>query len=1233
MQVQNAKPTRSAASNNSINEFKLSKEKARRKPIRVGTTLSWLLAFAVILTPAQIAIADYLGTSTIRVFLDPNDVNQVANGLQVGDTFTIIGEVTPGDTGSDTGQSSWNTFYTVNGAKVVAAGFKAFSGGNYIDIAAQDTDAAYNGCGSRGCNIDAASSGTLRIDDGFLNKHQQDTGVFYSRDPRTEYIPGAGTPPAPGASVFPPLIITGGADILGTPMPMHNIWDFHQTLAFGVDVGDGGGTYGNNGRGNIPVFSNDSGATWYGTGSPIAGPHTYYTNDVNPYCGTSGTQPTTGVLIAKGTVTSNNGGTQLNDTTAVFNLNWDNAVGALRIFNTSDGSSANVTSINSTTQITSAALSGGTQNDWDIGENYEVRFVTGTVPSWAYDFTDPENWTVTGIQQHSENTNRSFIGSGNDNFDNLQCVGPWRRLQVPNDKIGGSGAVLPTAVDPGTILNNSVATGLGDTFAGLGGELPTDTNAVRFAFGARVIGDIELFGITVEITNVNDFLADVANLCVMSLGSDTADTSAKDNPWRYYEPVFSSPSSGGLNCLDFNPDANLLKQAVHKSKSATLTTGSVAANNPAGTQLIHAAANFITAGVTVGDVVRNTSDNNSVAVVISVDSATQITHTPLSGGTQNDWDNGENYQIYRAGSSSALVVADEDVISYEITFTNTTNATMNGILLKDRPFGGISISNGTLEMDLQEPKAPGCIYGNYNATFSSSGTGGAYTANSASLNGAEGPAAWGAINGLAPGDSVKVYMCSRVKQAGTGDILRNLARAEWTGCTPFSLNGTVTSNDGGDDLIDSNGDFLSYAIFAGDTVTNIGDGNSTGTVTVVDSNTNISHSQLSGGTQNDWDTGEQYAVSIGCLTSVASHGLGTSSTLTVAKNIISDNGGTATLDDFNVSVNALEVAWNNPASTGNGVQLVTSNPAVYTLSEANLAGYVEGSWSCADSNNGNAAVAVTNGGAFGGSNVTLGAGQDVVCTITNNDIPASLTVTKTIVSDNGGTAVVGDFDVSVNAVEVSWPNLNSTTGGTQLVTSSIGTYTLSEANLPGYAEGTWSCVNTANANAPVAVTNGGAFGGSNVTVSAGQDVSCSITNNDDPATLTITKVIVSNNGGTAVVGDFDVSVNAVEVSWSNVNSTTGGTQLVASTAGLYTLSEIDVAGYAEGTWSCVDTANGNAAVAVTNAGAFGGSNVTVASGQTVSCTITNDDIAIPGITIDKEGSLDLGVPAIATVGD
>jgi len=86
-------------------------------------------------------------------------------------------------------------------------------------------------------------------------------------------------------------------------------------------------------------------------------------------------QPTTdfSALIsvdATGTATAAHAGTQLTDSAAAF---LTTATVGDTIHNLTDGSSAVVTSVDSDTQITHGALSGGTENDWDVSESYRIN--------------------------------------------------------------------------------------------------------------------------------------------------------------------------------------------------------------------------------------------------------------------------------------------------------------------------------------------------------------------------------------------------------------------------------------------------------------------------------------------------------------------------------------------------------------------------------------------------------------------------------------------------------------------------------------------------------------------------------------------------------------------------------------------------------------------------------------------------------------------------------------------
>ncbi|KAF1718826.1 hypothetical protein CSC76_18545, partial [Pseudoxanthomonas mexicana] len=311
--------------------------------------------------------------------------------------------------------------------------------------------------------------------------------------------------------------------------------------------------------------------------------------------------------------------------------------------------------------------------------------------------------------------------------------------------------------------------------------------------------------------------------------------------------------------------------------------------------------------------------------------------------------------------------------------------------------------------------------------------------------------------------------------------------------------------------------------------------------------------------------------------------------LTLVKQVVNDNGGTA-------AATAWTLVATGPSTTisgTTGAAAVTSAavPAgTYALSETGgPAAYTASTWSC-----------VKNGGAAVSANSISLVGNDVAtCTITNNDQAATLTLVKTVVNDNGGTATVTSFPLTATG-----PTTITGVSGTATVTNrsvNAGVYTLSEVTAAGYTAGAWSCT-------------AGTLSGSQLTLANGQNATCTITNNDQPATLTLIKQVDNTGGGTAVASDWTLTAAGPTVA-----SGPGGTGPVSVSAGVYTLSEsAGPAGYAAGDWQCVN--DGIASV---------GSQITVANGGQVTCAIINTFQPAPALTIDKTTT----TPSYAAVGD
>ncbi|MEP6639016.1 MAG: hypothetical protein ABJC39_06665 [Chloroflexota bacterium] len=125
-----------------------------------------------------------------------------------------------------------------------------------------------------------------------------------------------------------------------------------------------------------------------------------------------------------------------------------------------------------------------------------------------------------------------------------------------------------------------------------------------------------------------------------------------------------------------------------------------------------------------------------------------------------------------------------------------------------------------------------------------------------------------------------------------------------------------------------------------------------------------------------------------------------------------------------------------------------------------------------------------------------------------------------------------------------------------------------------------------------------------VTIQSGKVTTCKFTNAPVLPKLTVTKVVTTNNGGTAVVADFPLFVGSTGVT-SGVKNT--------FTAGTYTVIETGKAGYT-GVISGDCAANGS---------------ITLALGDDKSCTITNDDDA-PALHLRKVVTNDNGGGALTT---
>jgi uncharacterized repeat protein (TIGR01451 family) len=232
--------------------------------------------------------------------------------------------------------------------------------------------------------------------------------------------------------------------------------------------------------------------------------------------------------------------------------------------------------------------------------------------------------------------------------------------------------------------------------------------------------------------------------------------------------------------------------------------------------------------------------------------------------------------------------------------------------------------------------------------------------------------------------------------------------------------------------------------------------------------------------------------------------------------------------------------------------------------ETSLGNYAP-SVACVDTAKQNAPVAATAGqGASWSVDVTDG--SDIVCTITNTRKTGTLTVTKVVTNDNGGSASCASFGFKING--------GSTIGFeadcTNVIALPTGSYSVAEPAANGY---TTSYANSQDGDLDCA----------DLSVTADGNVTCTIRNNDRPGTLIVTKVLTTDDGSDATCADFSFKVNggsavAFEADCSNS---------MTVNAGSYSVVETDADGFDTGYANC--------------------SGLQIANGGSATCTISNDD--------------------------
>jgi hypothetical protein len=178
-----------------------------------------------------------------------------------------------------------------------------------------------------------------------------------------------------------------------------------------------------------------------------------------------------------------------------------------------------------------------------------------------------------------------------------------------------------------------------------------------------------------------------------------------------------------------------------------------------------------------------------------------------------------------------------------------------------------------------------------------------------------------------------------------------------------------------------------------------------------------------------------------------------------------------------------------------------------------------------------------------------------------------LTVIKNVVNNNGGNNIVSDFQLFVDGI-VTTP---VTSGVTTVLVP--GAYVVYETGVEGY-EATFS---------------GDCDAEGSITLAAGDDLTCTITNDDLPSNIHLFRSVINDNPAhaDALLSAFKMRVDAILVPHN------GSIDVTSNVA--HAITQDAVAGYTA-------TISGDAACP-----AILGGTATLAEGQAITCTITSDE--------------------------
>lgn len=250
-------------------------------------------------------------------------------------------------------------------------------------------------------------------------------------------------------------------------------------------------------------------------------------------------------------------------------------------------------------------------------------------------------------------------------------------------------------------------------------------------------------------------------------------------------------------------------------------------------------------------------------------------------------------------------------------------------------------------------------------------------------------------------------------------------------------------------------------------------------------------------------------------------------------------------------------------SDGQTSAVVSVAPGAHTVTESAAEGWLLTGISCDDANS---------TGDTGTRTATYNVVDDeiVTCTFTNT-LGASLTVIKTVVNDDGGSADADDFQLNLTIGEAVPTEFAGNVSGTVFSLTPGIEFSVTEDAYEDY-------------------TMTGLSGDcTEITPVAGGEYLCTVTNDDDSPTITVTKEVVDAEDGAKLPTAFSLFVDDGD---DQTTVVTGATNEFA--VGTYSVGEVDDIDY--------DPSFGGACTAT--------GQLTLAFGDNAACTITNTAVFV-----------------------